>query len=430
MQSFMNRLTMFGALCIAAVGCQKTQPNYCATAPNHNCMDLDAAIDGPTACTSDQQCSGATGVCDVSGSKVCVQCTTAEAQACTGMTPTCGSDDKCRACSVHADCASNACLPDGSCGTDTNVAYVDATGSASNTTCTKAAPCSTIAKALATTKAFVKIHGTVDEQVSINNQNLTVLADPGAKLTSTSNGILLEVKGTSQVSVLDLEIAGASGNNGYGVSMPTGNTATLSISRAKIDTNSAGGVSCSAGALTIARTEISGNAGGGVSLSSTSFDLENNFIVQNGGPTSLIGGINLATVSGSGSHRLDFNTIAANAGTSTVNSGVNCGTVGAPIVFSDNVIYENTVSGGGKQIGGSTNCSTTYSDVGPDAATGSGNINMDPMFVNAAQGNFHITSASPAKDTADPAATLAIDIDGDTRPQGPARDMGADEFKP
>jgi hypothetical protein len=429
MQSFTYRLATSIAL-VACAACSSKEPNYCANAPHHNCMDLDAGIDGPTACTSDQQCSGATAVCDITGTMVCVQCTASESQACTGMTPTCGSDDKCRACSAHADCASDACLPDGSCGTDSNVAYVDAAGSASNTTCTKAAPCSTIAKALATAKAFVKIHGTVDEQVSINNQNVTLLADQGAKLTSTSNGILLEVKGTSQVSVYDLQISGASGTNGYGVSMPTGNTATLSISRAKIDTNSAGGVSGSAGTLTIARTEISGNAGGGVSLSSTSFDLENNFIVQNGGPTSLVGGINLATVSGSGSHRLDFNTIAANAGTSTVNSGVNCGTVGAPIVFSNNLIYGNTVSGGGKQIGGSANCTTTYSDVGPDAATGTGNINMDPMFVNAAQGDFHITAGSPAKDAADPAATLDIDIDGDSRPQGSGRDIGADEFKP
>lgn len=112
-----------------------------------------------------------------------------------------------------------------------------------------------------------------------------------------------------------------------------------------------------------------------------------------------------------------------------MNSGVNCGTVGAPVVFSNDIIYGNTVSAGGKQLGGSANCSASYSDIGPDAATGTGNINSDPLFVNATQGAFHVTAGSPCKDAADPTASLAIDIDGDTRPQGAARDVGADEVK-
>jgi len=60
---------------------------------------------------------------------------------------------------------------------------------------------------------------------------------------------------------------------------------------------------------------------------------------------------------------------------------------------------------------------------------GAGNRSIDPLFVDPAHDNFHLQIASPVRDAADPAATLAVDIDGDARPQGPGRDMGADEIK-
>ena len=51
------------------------------------------------------------------------------------------------------------------------------------------------------------------------------------------------------------------------------------------------------------------------------------------------------------------------------------------------------------------------------------------MFVNMAQSNYHIMSGSPCKDVADPGSTLNVDVDGDARPQGSGRDIGADEYK-
>jgi uncharacterized protein (TIGR03437 family) len=67
---------------------------------------------------------------------------------------------------------------------------------------------------------------------------------------------------------------------------------------------------------------------------------------------------------------------------------------------------------------------------GQSAAPGwnSGAITGDPMFVNAAGGDFHLQATSPAVDQGT-ATDLAIDFDGLLRPQGTAFDLGAFEYK-
>ncbi|CAN5396801.1 hypothetical protein BH11MYX1_BH11MYX1_15800 [soil metagenome] len=179
-------------------GC--SNPKYCAGAnPDNNCAEIDAPKAPPdvvTGCTNDTTCMAPTAVCDT-GTSMCVQCTTTEPSACMAATPVC-MNEACTACVAHTDCSSNACLPTGACGDDSNVAYADPSGT-DNTQCTKATPCTTVAKALLTGRPYVKLHGTNNEAVSINNQSVSLLADPGAKLTYTTNGIVLEVKGTSHV---------------------------------------------------------------------------------------------------------------------------------------------------------------------------------------------------------------------------------------
>jgi hypothetical protein len=52
---------------------------------------------------------------------------------------------------------------------------------------------------------------------------------------------------------------------------------------------------------------------------------------------------------------------------------------------------------------------------------------QNPLFVG--EGNYHIQSGSPVKDQANATYAPDDDIDGDSRPQGSADDMGADEYK-
>jgi hypothetical protein len=104
------------------------------------------------------------------------------------------------------------------------------------------------------------------------------------------------------------------------------------------------------------------------------------------------------------------------------------------IIFqSRNNIFLNEVAGAPADTVSGTTCNHQYDLIKPQstAPPGASNIlNMDPRFVNAAGGDFHLMAGSPAIDAADPAATEAADFDGTMRPQGAGRDVGAFEYKP
>ncbi|MEO7731661.1 MAG: hypothetical protein ABIY55_11855, partial [Kofleriaceae bacterium] len=179
--------------------------------------------------------------------------------ACTDTTPVCASDNTCQPCSKHQDCPlSNACLPNGSCAQADQVAYVDPALGTGNA-CSKAAPCKQVADALKTGRPIAKLTGMIDEQVRINNQTVTLLADPGTQLTRMTPGVILTVDGSSVVQVVDLAIANGLGPTGIGVSLPPGNSASLSLLRVSVANNAGGGISASGGSLTMSRSTVTGN---------------------------------------------------------------------------------------------------------------------------------------------------------------------------
>jgi hypothetical protein len=63
---------------------------------------------------------------------------------------------------------------------------------------------------------------------------------------------------------------------------------------------------------------------------------------------------------------------------------------------------------------------------GPTAVAGA--TNVDPLFVNPLQSDYHLASGSPAIDQVD--SGPPEDLDNTARPQGSAFDLGAYEYKP
>jgi parallel beta-helix repeat protein len=84
---------------------------------------------------------------------------------------------------------------------------------------------------------------------------------------------------------------------------------------------------------------------------------------------------------------------------------------GSRTIVRNNIAYQNGLS-----LGGSS-------------TTASNNLTVDPMFVNASGGDFHLRSGSPAIDAGTAIASVTTDADQVPRPQGSQTDIGAYEFR-
>lgn len=409
---------MAGSL-FGPAGCDVNEkdPFYCPDRPNNYC-----------ACRSDSECSGGAPVCDVAATNTCVECTPDNAAACVGAKPICGDDNACRACSTHADCSSSVCLADGACAEEAMVAYVSPMGT-DNEACSKALPCTKVAKALGTMRPYLKLSGTTNESLTISgSRKVIIYGDAGAKLRaggSTSPILTVRDNGTS-VTIYDLAISDAPNDaNGYGVLVPTGGGApSISLNRVTISNNPAGGISVGGGSLTVTQSTISGNGGGGIFVSNATFDITNNFIYRNGNQSlSSVGGLSVRPI---GQSRLERNTVVdnqADAGSASA-GGVFCDVPG--FVAASNIIFRN-VGGPTANVQTFGSCAYGNSFVMPgtspvDEALSFARSNMQPF-------DYHLTAASPATVRDAGGACTGIDFDGDARPQGAACDLGADEYK-
>jgi hypothetical protein len=331
-------------------------------------------------------------------------------------------------------------LPDGSCGDDSNVAYVDAPG-IDNASCTKLMPRTKVSSALATARANVKITGTVDESVMISNRTVALLGAPNAGLTGS-----ISVQDTSDVGVFDLATSGISVATGCRalvtrarISSGTGvlSAGTLTISESTVTRCDTAGVAirATAGSLVLQRSRIVENYRGGIAVSgSTAFDIQNNFIAANGSNSpsfsggSAIGAVNLVSTAAA---KFAFNTVVWNTtedlvAAGTYPAGIVCS--GAQIDAHGNISSNNTegvdISGTGPpdaQVTGNCQFGNTFAQ--PSANLEFAATQTDPY-------DLHLTTMSPATVVDAAGSCDGVDYDGMNRPKGNACDLGADERAP
>ncbi len=117
---------------------------------------------------------------------------------------------------------------------------------------------------------------------------------------------------------------------------------------------------------------------------------------------------------------------------------------GSSCTLTNCLLWGNTSSVSGQEQLGGISSQVTYSDI-QDGYAGDGNIDADPLFVDAPAGNLRLGPGSPCIDTGNTAALpsdltdldrdgdtaepLPFDLDGNPRVQGTAVDMGAYEVQ-
>lgn len=431
---------------LSTLSCRGVNAAYCRDHPGDPDCRVDSGI--ATACTNNSQCTHMTPICDISNG-MCVQCTSAESGACGGITPVCGANSTCRSCAADSECESQSCLADGACAVVGSVLYAAPDGDATSR-CEPLARC-TLVRAIDrvdSLRTTIQLDaGRYDLDATLTLTANVLITGRGAVIARNAlgTGPTLAIADGTTVGLDHVTITGGDGDTtGSGIACTaaelTGRAISVednaaagihsegcevTLARARITDNQGAGIAVAGGGAFVARSLIAGNQRGGVAVATARFALRNNFVVRNGDPMSAFGGVLISQITTRATHVLEFNTVAHNQTTVGSVPGVICSVVTTPLTFGNNIVYGNAT---GTQVEGG-NCLWTYSDIGPVPADGTTNLNSDPQFIAPAQNNFHLQVASPLRDAADPAAVLADDIDGDARPQGSARDVGADEIQ-
>jgi parallel beta-helix repeat protein len=195
-----------------------------------------------------------------------------------------------------------------------------------------------------------------------------------------------------------------------------------------------GGIFCSSSSPTITNNIISGNVGySAIYCNSSSPMISNNMITGNGNSFNGYGGG--IYCESSSSPMIINNTISGNYNsTNSSGIGIYCKSSSPTIInniitYNVNEIYNDQ---GGMPVL-QNNC--VYNPTGNNylgLSAGTGDINLDPLFVDRLGNDFHLTNSSPCIDHGinSGVQTEWLDMDGQDRINGSHVDMGADEYYP
>jgi len=181
-----------------------------------------------------------------------------------------------------------------------------------------------------------------------------------------------------------------------------------------------GGIYCEYSSPTVENCIITGNrsiGGGGVYCESSSPTFQNcvianNFSVFDGG------GIYCHNSSAP-----DFINCTITGNTENHEGTVYCIPASATAIFKNSILWAD--SGALLTLKNGSSVTITFSDV-KGGYPGANNINANPLFVDAANGNYHLQSSSPCIDAGTANGAPVDDIEGNPRDTMP--DMGAYEF--
>ena len=451
----------------AVIGCTKHYPAVCCNSPTQcssfgldgvtgceagKVCDADGACVSPQ-CASSAECADAMpycsseGLCEMActtdsecpgggqGSNqihcaggACVEC--ADAADCPMNAPICASS-ACRVCQHNDECPSEVCASDGTCVSTDMIAYASPTGSDA-ADCSQATPCS-LSHAVSLGRTYTLVSGGIYQLphgLTLDGTRwITGIGASAPTITPSPSGPIFTVGLNAHLHVSHLVLSGATNttstsNDGTAILCPNDNTArTLELDDVVVTSNAYNGVdanTCSVtathsafthnlngvyvkdNAATIDACDFSRNGIDGLNFDGTIALVVNSFFTDNGR--------NGATISSgdTGGH-IQFSTAAYNRYAFSVGIPAT-----ATFDLTNNLMAAN-VTGGIQCTGGACPSGGSIT-LGADVTTA--------HFKSSA--DFHITAGSVAIDAAS-GSTLDHDFDGDARPLGVGRDVGADE---
>lgn len=254
------------------------------------------------------------------------------------------------------------------------------------------------------------------------------------------------------------------GNLGYGGGIYCGLYSSPIITRNFFEENTHSGICCGYyGQAIITHNVLARNQaskGGGINVTGASPLIENNKIYDNfssggdGGGVYVYGGssqvrnniiVGNRTTRGGGI-RLEFsnaqvknNTIVGNRATDGGGIYTQCSYTSKPLIANNVISFNssgifNRLQNQDPSLQPTLKNNNLYGNDDYNYSTyvspGTSDISADPLFVDRANGDYHLTAGSPCIDAGDDSVVQVgcVDIDGEPRIQGAHVDIGADEY--